>query len=296
MAFNNLSNEIISIITDDLGPKDLSLLLRTARRFTTVLSAKFYDMALTYTQTGGETVLLWAALHNREATFKSLLERGADVSIQDKDGDTVLHHLATKGNLHLLTLLLQHSHKIDIRNDKGETPLLCAVQAGNGEAVDQLLQAGADPSAPSTTGPEGEARRQIELEFREDNRIRMQSQERAEEHIRREYNVRGHGEVSKAPLHFAAQKGHMNIVKLLLNAGVDVWAAAYHGIALNYAAIGEHEDVFQLLWEAGINAHRKDHFDMAAFLPTVDALEKNSKSSSQGTTNAMQEEDTKYEP
>lgn len=134
VAFNSLSNEIISVITDDLGPKDLSSLLRTARRFNTVLSAKFYDKALTYTRTSGETVLLWAALHNREAT-KFLLERGADMSIHDEDGDTALHHLATKGNLPLLTLLqhrqLQHSHKIDIRNDKSETPLQCAVQAGN---------------------------------------------------------------------------------------------------------------------------------------------------------------------
>lgn len=180
MAFNRLLNEIIFHITDDLRPKDISLLSRTARYFEMVLSAKFYDMALIYTRTTGETVLLWAALHNREATFKSLLERGADMLIHDKDGDTVLYHLATKGNLHLLTLLLQHpqlkdSHKIDIRNDRGETPLLCAVQAGNEETVDQLLHAGADPSAPSTAGPEGEARRRIELKFREDNRIRMQS-------------------------------------------------------------------------------------------------------------------------
>ncbi len=96
----------------------MNLLLRTARRFNTVLSAKFYDMALIYTRTIGETVLLWAALHNHEATFKSLLERGADVSIQDKDGDTVLRHLATKGNLHLLTPLLRHSYDVDIRNLK----------------------------------------------------------------------------------------------------------------------------------------------------------------------------------
>lgn len=123
----------------------------------------------------------------------------------------------------------------------------------------------------------------------------MQSKKKAEEHIRREYNVRGHGEAFKAPLHFAAQKGHMNIIKLLINAGVDLWAAAYHGIALHYAAIGEHEDVFQFLWEAGINAHRKDRFEVAAFLSTVDALEKNSHCFSQGTTNAMQEEGTKHD-
>lgn len=36
MAFDSLS-EIVSLITDNLGRKDMSLLLRTARRFNTVL-------------------------------------------------------------------------------------------------------------------------------------------------------------------------------------------------------------------------------------------------------------------
>lgn len=53
--------KIVSLITDNLGPNDMSLLLRTARHFNTVLSARFYDTALTYTRITGETVLLWAA-------------------------------------------------------------------------------------------------------------------------------------------------------------------------------------------------------------------------------------------
>ena len=69
-----------------------------------------------------------------------------------------------------------------------------------------------------------------------------------------------YGEEFKTPLDFTAQKGHINIVKLLLKAGVDIWATAYDGTALHYAAIGEYEDVFQLLLEAGINALRKDCF------------------------------------
>jgi ankyrin repeat protein len=283
MAFGNLSNEIIFHITDALGPKDIGSLLRTARRFSTVLSAKFYDMALTYTRTTGETVLLWAALHNCETTFKSLLERGADISIQNEDGDTVLHHLATKANLHLLALLLRHPHDIDVRNDKGETPLLCAVQAGKEEAVEQLLQAGADPSASSASGPEAEARRQLELEIHENNRIRQQSQRRAEEcNIGSSYNVGRYGERFKKPLHFAAQKGHRNIVKLLFNAGVDISAMTYHErTALHYAAIGKHEDVFQLLLEAGINVSTKDYFGMTAsgyaFSSRIDGVETNAR-------------------
>lgn len=92
-------------------------------------------------------------------------------------------------------MLLRHPHDVDIRNNRGETLLLCAVQAGNEEAVDQLLQAGADPSASTTAGPEGEARRQLELEIYENNRIPLQSRGR-----------------------IAAQKGQINLVKLLHNA------------------------------------------------------------------------------
>lgn len=147
---------------------------------------------------------------------------------------------------HLFSLLLRHTRDFDIRNDKGETPLLRAVQAGNEEAVDQLLQAGADPSASSTAGPEGEARRQLELEIHESHRIRLQSQGRAEEiYIRRNYNVGRYKERFKKPLHFAVQKGHRNIVKLLINAGVDVSATTYHKkTALHYAVTGKRASMF----------------------------------------------------
>ena len=67
-----------------------------------------------------------------------------------------------------------------------------------------------------------------------------------------------YGERFKKPLHFAARKGHRNTVIVLLNAGVDISATTCHkGTAPHYAAIGKHEDVGQLLWEAGINASRK---------------------------------------
>lgn len=83
-------------------------------------------------------------MYNRETTFKSLLEKGADASIHNKNRDTVLYYLAMKGNLYLSTRQLRYPHNVDIRNDNGEILLLCAVPVGNEEAVDQLLQAGAD--------------------------------------------------------------------------------------------------------------------------------------------------------
>ncbi len=53
-------------------------------------------------------------------------------------------------------------------------------------------------------------------------------------------------------------EGHRNIIRLLLNTGVDTSATTcYKRTALNYAAIGKHDDVFQSLWEADIKASRK---------------------------------------
>jgi len=68
-----------------------------------------------------------------------LLERGTDISIQNKDGDIILYYLVIKGNLYLLTLLLRYTRNFDIRNNEGEILLLRAVQAGNEEAIEQLL-------------------------------------------------------------------------------------------------------------------------------------------------------------
>ncbi len=149
--------------------------------------------------------------------------------IRTRNEDIILHHLATKENSNLVTLLLQHSHDIDIRNEKSETSLLCVVQAENEEIVNQLLEVDADSSTSTTAESEDEARRQLKLEIHENNRVRLQGRERGGEiYIRRGYNVRKYGERFKRSLHFATQKKHRNSVKILLNADVNASATTYH--------------------------------------------------------------------
>jgi len=156
-------------------------------------------------------------LHNREAIFRSLLQREADISIQNKNEDTILHHLATKANSYSITLL-QHFHDIDLRNKKSETSLLCVVQAENEKIVNQLLQADADSFASTTIESEDETRRQLELEIHENNRMRLQRRERVGEiYIRRDYNVKKYEERFKRSLHFATQKEHRNFIEHMLS-------------------------------------------------------------------------------
>jgi len=72
---------------------------------------------------------------------KELIESGAEVNHQDKQGWTPLNWAAGKGNLQLIELLLQHgADPLAVGRDL-RTPQLIALAAGHAEAVKLLRQA-----------------------------------------------------------------------------------------------------------------------------------------------------------
>src|ERR1700754_1328215 len=80
---------------------------------------------------------------NRERVEK-LLARGADVKIQDGDGDTALHGAAQTGNVEIIRMLLDKGADPNAKNKVGGTPLMWAAVNGNESAVQLLLSRGAD--------------------------------------------------------------------------------------------------------------------------------------------------------
>ena len=72
--------------------------------------------------------------------------------------------------------------------------------------------------------------------------------------------------IGRTPLHWAAQKGHTDIVQALIAKGADVNATVTDGICkgqtpLHRAAENGHTDVAELLIEAGANVNAKDRYD-----------------------------------
>ena len=127
----------------------------------------------------------------------------------------------------------------------GETVLyrqrcISAVQVGNEEAVDQLLQAGADLFASSTARPESKARRQLELS-QQDCKAEEELEKSTLDELTTWENM---GKDSRNRCILQPGKGIEISSKLLFNAGVDISATTCHKrTALHYAAIGKHEDV-----------------------------------------------------
>ena len=88
---------------------------------------------------------------NKKAT-KRLLALGADVKLQDKDGDTALHGAAETGNVEIMRLLLDKGADPNAKNKQGGTPLMWAAVFGNDAATWLLLSRGADASLKDNDG------------------------------------------------------------------------------------------------------------------------------------------------
>ncbi|XP_043994024.1 histone-lysine N-methyltransferase EHMT2 isoform X7 [Gambusia affinis] len=93
---------------------------------------------------GGWTPIIWAAEHKHVQVIKSLLNRGADVSIKDKELNLCLHWAAYAGNIDIAELVLNSGSSLSSVNVHGDTPLHIAAREGYLECVTLFLSRGAD--------------------------------------------------------------------------------------------------------------------------------------------------------
>ena len=101
--------------------------------------------------TTGQTPLMTSVLSGKPALVKLLLERGADVTVPEKDGYTPAHGAGFQGRAEIMEML--HVHGIDVVNDvhsDGFTPLHRACWGSEPRHTDTVRflidGAGADPA------------------------------------------------------------------------------------------------------------------------------------------------------
>ena len=67
-------------------------------------------------------------------------ELGASVNAADQTGDTPLHYAAVNGHDLVVTYLVEHGARLDLENDRGETPRRAAAARGRGGFTVELLE------------------------------------------------------------------------------------------------------------------------------------------------------------
>jgi ankyrin repeat protein len=109
------------------------------------------------------TPLHRASRYENVEVVRMLIERGADVSAQNKEGGTPLHQASQNGSVGVVRMLLERSTNIAARNKDGETPLHLASKPLApssywpnvhllSEVSRMLLEQGADVSARNKAG------------------------------------------------------------------------------------------------------------------------------------------------
>jgi len=156
------------------------------------------------------------------------------------DVETLIE-LAKAGDLGKVRAVLEQNFLLaSQRLPNGETPLMAALYRGHGDVVDALIDAGAeiDVFAAAATGRTDDLRRTLD-----------------------ESTVNTIAYDGWTPLHLAAFFGHVENVRLLLDAGAEVGAVSQNSLKntpLHAATAGGHADAALLLLERGADASAVD--------------------------------------
>jgi ankyrin repeat protein len=83
---------------------------------------------------------------------EAILERNADVDIQDENGSTALMAASIKGPVEIVEALLERGAKGDTPDENGNTALMYAINKGHYQIAQSILENGADASLLNSNG------------------------------------------------------------------------------------------------------------------------------------------------
>ena len=193
----------------------------------------------------GNTPLIQAAFYLDAADLARLLDRGADVNATNNAGLTALNKAIW--DLDKTRLLIKRGANVNAATKMGNTPLISAAFAyGSTEVVKALLASGANVQAVNALGGNAVVAA-AESGDRETLRALLDHRGNPDS---KTHIVESGSEASA--LMIAAQMGHIDCVKLLLDRGANLNLRTEHGNALHFAAFSDRHDVARLLMDRGI--------------------------------------------
>jgi len=211
----------------------------------------------------GTTALILASRLNQPPTVKLLLLHGAEVNAQDSHGQTALMFAAQNGYASIVQELLSKSADVNLRNSDGLTALYGALSTGHSEIAEVLMAKDTDINVFGTLGMNlltlvvgrndtTMARKLIERGFDLKREIIINEWD-GKKHI--EY----HSTAGGMALVAAASQGNLELIRLLLDRGVDVNSRGLMGrTALMYAGDYGKEEVARFLLSKGADLRATD--------------------------------------
>ena len=199
-----------------------------------------------------ETALMKACWMGNEDAISVLLNAGADPNIAHADGNTCLYNAVQRYcSKDVLKAIINHGADVNATNKANNTALGCACSEGNIDAINVLLQAGADTNIASTDGNT----------CHYDAVRKGCSKDVLEAIIKRGADVNATSKSNETALLNACWMGNENAISVLLNAGADPNIASADGYISLHGAIkkGCSKEVIEAIISHGadVNATNK---------------------------------------
>ena len=179
-----------------------------------------------------------AAYSGRKAALLCLINHGADVNSVTTDRVSSLFYAAQNGHLPVVVVLIIRGADLNLSNKEGATPLMMAAGKGHFEVVKFLVEKGAVVDQTTPAADDVTALSQAALS----------GHLQIVDFLLSAYKDKLNAKTLKLPLYGAAQRGHLEVVKLLVSKGANVDEAAHEGLTpLHRAAFYGHNEVVDYL-------------------------------------------------
>ncbi|XP_076366614.1 uncharacterized protein LOC143255207 isoform X2 [Tachypleus tridentatus] len=202
-----------------------------------------------------------AALMCQTLTMQFLLENGAHVDIKDNKGMRPLHYSSWQGKPGPVALLLQYNASVNEPDNHGDTPLHLACQHGHVDVACQLLRRSANPSQRNL---DHKTPLDLACEFGRFKVVEVLLQTGRCRSLLEESPLDILDNDRTTPIHLATKNGYLDVIRLLLDSGLDINRSTPRGTALHEAAIHGRLDSVKLLIECGIDVNKPNSYDQTA--------------------------------